>query len=170
MEHAAYINNLLPTSANPGNKSLVGLMFEKLRINIKPTIVHLRTWGCVAYSTKPEQLIPRTLKMSPRAWKGRLVGNEGIRGRIYKVWLPKEEKVIHARDVSFDESDHKEDTKLDDGVEFEVELVDPEIIEGGRVVHIPSAIIMGNETTVEEDQQPVIEEDEDEAGISFASL
>ncbi|KEY75241.1 hypothetical protein S7711_09304 [Stachybotrys chartarum IBT 7711] len=150
---AMELPDLLPTSANPENKSLVALMFEKLRINIKPTIVHLRTWGCVAYSTKPEQLIPRTLKMSTRAWKGRLVGIEGICGRIYKVWLPKEEKVIHARDVSFDENDHKEDTKLDGGVEFEVELVDPEIIEGASV-----------------DQQPVIEEDEDEAGISFASL
>lgn len=103
MEAAVYINNRLPTRSNEGSKSPMKAMYEAIDVPYTPYIQHIRTWGCIAYVRIPDQKRVRSQKMAPWAQKGQLVGMVGNRGHIYKVWLPKENKVVRAREVRFHE-------------------------------------------------------------------
>ena len=52
----------------------------------------------------------KSQKMVPRAVKGHLVGYEGLRGHIFKIWIPEQNIVVCACDVCFfDESDEDND-------------------------------------------------------------
>ncbi|UNI16694.1 hypothetical protein JDV02_003108 [Purpureocillium takamizusanense] len=62
--------------------------------------------------------------MAPRAWKGFLVGLEGLHGHIFKVWLPDQELIVRARDDRFHETSGAVQSQRTDDVEFEAELVD----------------------------------------------
>jgi hypothetical protein len=66
LESSAYVNNLIPTSANPELKSpheRLMSWFNAPERSIKPFLRHLRTFGCVAYVHLKEQ---RRQKRRPR--------------------------------------------------------------------------------------------------------
>ncbi|PFH62097.1 hypothetical protein XA68_15188 [Ophiocordyceps unilateralis] len=75
--------------------------------------------GCEAFITKPREKLIRSAKMAPRAWKGNLVGLEGLYGKIYQVWLPDQQIILRARDIRF-----KEATSLDPPpqIDYEAQL------------------------------------------------
>ena len=39
--------------------------------------------------------------MEPRAQVGRLVGCEGVHGRVFKIWIPAPDKLVRSRDAKF---------------------------------------------------------------------
>ena len=90
---AAYILNRTPTSKT--GKTL----FEAL-YGFKPTISHMKIYGCKAYPLIYN--IPRLQKLKPRAHIGYLVGYSSR--NIYRVWVPSRKDVIRIRDVSFDQT------------------------------------------------------------------
>lgn len=66
----------------------------------KPSVRHLRPFGCVAYVGVPRQ---RRTKFDSKARRGYLVGY-AFRTKGFRIWLPEEDKIIETINVSFDES------------------------------------------------------------------
>ncbi|GFT97026.1 retrovirus-related Pol polyprotein from transposon TNT 1-94 [Trichonephila clavipes] len=66
----------------------------------KPSVNHLKTFGCKAYVGVPKQL---RNKLNMKAKKGIMVGY-AMQTKGYRVWIPEEEKVIETCKVSFNES------------------------------------------------------------------
>ena len=66
----------------------------------KPDIGNLYLFGSRAYIRI--EGIPRKEKMLPRAQIGYLVGYDAH--NIWRIWIPKDKKVIRARDCQFDET------------------------------------------------------------------
>ncbi|KAF6788196.1 reverse transcriptase domain protein [Colletotrichum musicola] len=104
------ILNLLP-SMSKGKLSPHEIMARELNLDVDretPRIMHLRTWGCVAYVHKKGPNRPlRSSKMEARAMKGYLVGYDSLRGHIYHIYVPEEDKVFRCRDVRFHEEPGK---------------------------------------------------------------
>lgn len=71
----------------------------------KPDQTHLRVFGCKAYAmtTTAMKKSNRRRKLDPRAWIGYLVGYRA--SSIYRVWIPRLNKVITTRDVIFNEEE-----------------------------------------------------------------
>jgi len=71
----------------------------------KPQLGHLRAYGCKAYAmTDIAQLKKKRLqRFLPKAWIGYLVGYNAT--GIYRIWIPKLQKVISTRDVIFNEEE-----------------------------------------------------------------
>ena len=97
VESACYLRNRTPLERNNW-KSPYEMVFNK-----KPTLSHLKAYGCRAYAmTAMAQLKRNRLKkLDPRAQIGYLVGYAST--NIYKIWIPHKNQVIHTRDVLFDE-------------------------------------------------------------------
>jgi hypothetical protein len=97
---AGYLLNRTPTKAL-GWKTPFEMAYNK-----KPSIAHLRLYGCRAYALR--QQIPRGDKLSPRSLVGYLVGYDAT--NVYRIWLPgaksraHQGKVIRVRDVTFKEN------------------------------------------------------------------
>lgn len=97
---ANYLHNRTPVKAL-GWKTPHELVYDR-----KPSLAHLRMFGCRAYALR--KVIKRTDKLSPRALIGYLVGIDSR--NIFRIWLPGASsrghlgKVIRTRDVTFDES------------------------------------------------------------------
>jgi hypothetical protein len=66
----------------------------------KPDLSNLRVYGCKTYIRILN--IPRLQKLKPRAHIGYLVGYISL--NIWRIWVPKKQKVINVRDCIFDES------------------------------------------------------------------
>jgi hypothetical protein len=96
---AAYLLNRTPT------RSLNWRTPFELAFNKRPSVAHLRIYGCRAYALR--QQIPRGDKLSARSLVGYLVGYDST--NIYRVWIPSlkskahQGKVIRVRDVTFKE-------------------------------------------------------------------
>ena len=67
----------------------------------KPSILHVRVFGCVAYGKIPVQKVHG--KLMPRSRKMRLVGYES--SNIYRLWNPVDRRITLTRDVVFDEGE-----------------------------------------------------------------
>lgn len=65
-----------------------------------PSVKHLKIFGSTAYVGVPKQL---RNKLQPRAMKGIMVGY-ALFTRGYRIWVPKQHKVIETINVTFDES------------------------------------------------------------------
>ncbi|KAF6785180.1 reverse transcriptase domain protein [Colletotrichum musicola] len=104
------ILNLLP-SISKGKLSPHEIIARELNLDVDretPRIMHLRTWGCVAYVHRKGPNRPlRSSKIEARAMKGYLVGYDSLRGHIYYVYVPEEDKVFRCRDVRFHEEPGK---------------------------------------------------------------
>jgi hypothetical protein len=61
----------------------------------------------------------KSQKMKPRAVKGHLVGFEGLRGHLSKIWLPEKKVVVRARYVRFFDEDDDDDEDIRHLVTFE---------------------------------------------------
>ena len=126
VESSIYVNNLLPTSADNfklPHEKLMG-WFNTHERSVKPFIHHLRAFGCVTYvhlkGTRVGLEKPgKSQKMKPRAVKGHLVGYEGLRGHLFKIWLPEKKVVVRARDVRFFDEDNDDDEDIRHLVTFE---------------------------------------------------
>ena len=94
---AAYILNRTPTSRTGTTP------FEAL-YHSKPTLSHMKIYGCRAYPLIYN--IPKLQKLEPRAHIGYLVGYSSR--NIYRIWIPSKKQVIRIRDVTFDENTHYE--------------------------------------------------------------
>ena len=67
----------------------------------KPSIRHLKRYGCVAYVHQPKDR--RSSKFAPRAKRGIFVGY-GIGSTGYRVWFPESNQIVESKHVTFDES------------------------------------------------------------------
>lgn len=67
---------------------------------LKPNISHLVVYGCWAYPLNHN--ISRRRKLEPRAAIGYQVGYEST--NIFRIWIPKEKKVVATCDVTFDKT------------------------------------------------------------------
>ena len=133
VRHAAVVANLLPTRTNIDNRSPLGALCKALNVKEHITIRKLRTCGYIAYLKEPTRDVVAARKMQPRAWVGKLVGYEGIKGHIAKIWVPKLQCLVRARDVQLHEGSDGTNPQSKEA-EFEAVFRDP-IIEGsGRVV------------------------------------
>lgn len=70
-----------------------------------PSLAHLRVFGCMAFAMtwQAKQKKRRRRKLDPKAWIGYLVGYQST--NTYRIWLPRENKVIVTRDVTFNEDE-----------------------------------------------------------------
>lgn len=99
-KHAAHIKNVTPRPTNPQGKSAFELWH-----GTKPSISHLKTFGCVAYVHVPkEKRKCAGGKLVARSWKGIYVGNAEEHSG-YAIWNPHdtETPITYSRDVVFDE-------------------------------------------------------------------
>ncbi|KAI6777540.1 transposase, partial [Emericellopsis cladophorae] len=145
IEHAAYITNHMPTAANDDSEPPIKKMFDIIGLNYQYDLRAIRTWGCTAYVRIPKERRKASEKLAPRAWKGRLVGIEGVHARIFKIWIPSLKRIVRARDARFIE--FTPSTRDIEDFEFEATLVDPEIVEEGRMVFTNEDIHTSEPTT-----------------------
>ena len=108
---ATYMLNRTPTQiTNPDNPSKHKWIIPIQQMhalttgyNVRPNLANLHVYGCRAYVKRSEQDIgSRHDKMEPRALIGYLVGF--IASNIWRIWIPEQQQVVSARDVTFDES------------------------------------------------------------------
>ena len=92
---AAYIRNRCPTKAVEGMTPIEALTGKK------PDIAHLRRFGCAAYAHIPKD---ERQKLNPKVRKCILVGY-GVNTKGYRLYDPNRERIIHCRDVTFNEAD-----------------------------------------------------------------
>lgn len=90
---AVYLLNRSPT------KSLNGQTPFEAWYGRKPSVRHLRTFGCMAFAKRTG---PRITKLADRSTLGVFLGyDSGTKG--YRVYDPINDKLIVTRDVLFDE-------------------------------------------------------------------
>lgn len=95
-ETYTHIYNRLPTSTDKGRMSPYQYLTGKV-----PDLSYLRIWGSKAFVNIPTQ--KRDKSFNDRALIGYLVGYSERHRNAYKIWIPKFDKVIVSRDVTFDE-------------------------------------------------------------------
>ena len=130
VDTACYLKNRSPTSA------LVDKTPYEVWSSQKPSVAHLRVFGCEAFMHVPKE---KGSKVDNKAKKCIFVGyKDGIKG--YKLWNPISRKAVYSQDVVFrevkntsrneDESKGPEKTKfeiMDEGVDsIEEELIESE--------------------------------------------
>ena len=123
-EAAVYIVNRTPT------KSIGYKTPFEAATGVKPTVAHMKAYGCKAYPHKHKGLVPRKHRLDPRAFVGFLVGYDST--NIYRVLVPSLRKILRVRDVTFNEDEFYDHLDPDIGaLEDTRELV--ELIEIGPV-------------------------------------
>uniref|UniRef100_A0AAV1VDV7 Reverse transcriptase Ty1/copia-type domain-containing protein n=1 Tax=Peronospora matthiolae TaxID=2874970 RepID=A0AAV1VDV7_9STRA len=91
---AIYVKNRLPSP-----KVVHKTPFE-IFYNLKPSVKHIRTFGCQTYILTPKE---NRLKWDPKARAGIFVGYEEV-SKAYRVYDIEAGQVVISRDVNFDES------------------------------------------------------------------
>ncbi|KJZ70290.1 hypothetical protein HIM_10334 [Hirsutella minnesotensis 3608] len=132
-ESVVKVLNLLPCKSNNG-RSPHEIFANFLQVNYdlcKPYIRHLRTFGCVAYVHIKREKRIQARKMAPRAEEGKLVGWEGIHGKIYHIYIPGRHTIVRACDVRFYEKLLQDSQKASTAeevqtVDYEATLLDTE--------------------------------------------
>lgn len=92
---ATYIRNRCISRALD-NKSITP---EEIWTGFKPSVNHLRTFGCDAYALTNDY----RHKLEPKAKKYIFVGYS-IESKAYRLWCPERRKIIISRDVKFNEN------------------------------------------------------------------
>uniref|UniRef100_A0AAV1TLF5 Integrase catalytic domain-containing protein n=1 Tax=Peronospora matthiolae TaxID=2874970 RepID=A0AAV1TLF5_9STRA len=91
---AIYVKNRLPSP-----KVVKKTPFE-IVYNLKPSVKHMRTFGCQTYILTPKE---NRFKWDPKARAGIFVGYEEV-SKAYRVYDIEAGQVVISRDVNFDES------------------------------------------------------------------
>uniref|UniRef100_A0AAV1VK09 Integrase catalytic domain-containing protein n=1 Tax=Peronospora matthiolae TaxID=2874970 RepID=A0AAV1VK09_9STRA len=91
---AIYVKNRLPSP-----KVVHKTPFE-IVYNLKPSVKHMRTFGCQTYILTPKE---NRLKWDPKARAGIFVGYEEV-SKAYRVYDIEAGQLVISRDVNFDES------------------------------------------------------------------
>ena len=99
-----YLSNRCPT------KSLQKLTPQEAWSGRKPTLLHLRVFGCVAYNHIPDE---SRVKLDDKSEKLVFIGYDA-KSKGYRRYNPKSKKITVSRDVRFDEDEcwnweHQED-------------------------------------------------------------
>ena len=98
---AAYIRNRVVSRSTDGKSP------EELWTGKKPTVRHLRVWGCEAYAHVPKE---HRSKFDAKAVKCTLIGySEGC--KAWRLWDMQRRRLIVSRDVVFNEN-HKTVTDM----------------------------------------------------------
>ena len=93
VETACYLVNRSPTSA------LIDKTPQEVWTGKKPSIKHLKFFGCDAYVHVPKE---KRSKLDNKAEKCIFIGyKDGMKG--YKIWNPITKKTVYSRDVVFRE-------------------------------------------------------------------
>jgi hypothetical protein len=95
---AVHLANRRPSKTSQG-VSPTQLLTRLLGNEEKPTVDHLRVWGCVAYVWTPPQRRAAGDKYGARSERGFLVGYDG--NSIWEVWVPSEDRVVRSSSVTF---------------------------------------------------------------------
>jgi hypothetical protein len=66
----------------------------------KPSVAHLKVFGCLAYVGTPKQ---HQGKLDARVKLGIMVGYAQLT-KVYRIWLEKEQKIVETVNVNFDEN------------------------------------------------------------------
>jgi hypothetical protein len=90
------------TTCYPVNRSPSSMLDDKTPHEVssrkKPSLQHLRVFGCDAYVHVPKE----NSKLDKKAEKCIFIGyKDGVKG--YKIWNPETKKTIYSRDVVFKE-------------------------------------------------------------------
>ena len=94
-----------------------------LATGVKPSVAHLRVYGCKAYLHLVGTQEPAKLdKLAPRAHIGYLVGWDST--AIFRIWVPSKNKVIRTRDVIFNEQEFYEPSNADIGLISDDDIFD----------------------------------------------
>uniref|UniRef100_A0AAV1T6S9 Reverse transcriptase Ty1/copia-type domain-containing protein n=1 Tax=Peronospora matthiolae TaxID=2874970 RepID=A0AAV1T6S9_9STRA len=91
---AIYVKNRLPSP------KVVHKTPSEIVYNLKPSVKHMRTFGCQTYILTPKE---NRLKWDPKARAGIFVGYEEV-SKAYRVYDIEAGQVVISRDVNFDES------------------------------------------------------------------
>ena len=109
---ATYLRNRCPT------KAIDGMTPYEAWYGYKPKVKHLRVFGCDAYMHIPKD---ERSKFESKATKCLLLGY-GKRTKGYRLFDPIRRKVLHSRDVTFNESEQKSETTSNDDPSHELIL------------------------------------------------
>src|SRR5579871_429367 len=88
-----YLKNRSPTTA------IIGKILYKAWFGKKPSLNHLRTFGCIAYAHIPKE---KRHKLDWKTTKCIFLGYSGT--NQYRLWDPEKKDIIIAKDIKFDES------------------------------------------------------------------
>eukprot|EP00253_Pinus_taeda_P016903 PITA_16903 len=111
VETSCYLVNRSPSS------ELEDKTPQEIWTGKKPSLSHLRVFGCDAYVHVPKE---KLTKLDSKSKKCIFIGyKDGLKG--YKLWNPVIRKVVYSRDVVFRE--------IKDVIKHEVQLKEPEKIE-----------------------------------------
>ena len=99
---------------------------QEVWIGKKPSLSHLRVFGCVAYVHVPKE---KRTKLDIKSEKCIFIGyKDGLKG--YKLWNPVTWKVVYSRDVVFrevkDVIKHEVQPKEPEKIEFELKEEEPD--------------------------------------------
>jgi hypothetical protein len=102
---AVYLKNRLPHSSLRGN-----ITPHEMWFGIKPSLSHLRVFGCAAHTHIPEERRKKygDGKVDRRSVHTYFVGYDKS-DAIYKIWHPSNNSVVRARNVIFDETLYYQD-------------------------------------------------------------
>lgn len=95
---ANYLRNRLPHSSLPNKASPFEMFYQR-----KPSLKHIRTFGCLALPHVDKEMRPSPLATAPRAFRGVFLGYGRITGS-YRVYNIDTHSVKEYKDVTFDES------------------------------------------------------------------
>ncbi|XP_040956008.1 uncharacterized protein [Gossypium hirsutum] len=113
---AIYLLNRLPTNAVKGKTPFEAWFAQK------PSVSHLKVFGCLCYVLVPEE---RRTKLDRRSMPGVFVGYSNVK-KGYRVFDPLTKKVVVSRDVKFSEASSWKwdgiEANLPDGEEIDVDL------------------------------------------------
>ncbi|KAL1953486.1 hypothetical protein VTO42DRAFT_2765 [Malbranchea cinnamomea] len=103
-----------------GWKSLLKVFLEAVGIKIPLFIAHIVTFGCKAFVLNKK--LTKGRKHAPRAQIDYLVSYDST--NIFRVWIPRLDRVVRTRDIVFDETERYEGEKTDFEVEEALEVAD----------------------------------------------
>ena len=132
---AAYLRNRSPT------KAVDGMTPFEAWTNVKPTVKHLRVFGCDAFVHIPKD---ERHKLDSKSKKCILLGY-GEETKGYRLYDPEKRKVFHSRDVKFNENEEKkapqESADLDPPYRMELDFSDDPEMSAVPPVEKPSEVV-----------------------------
>ena len=145
-QYAVYILNRSPATA------LGDVTPEERWSNHKPSVAHIRTFGCIAFALVSYE---KRTKLDEKSVKCVLMG-VSKESKAYRLYNPDTEKIVISKDVKFDETKgwDWEESKQDSGLFWE-EIVEEKEVDG----------TMENEHETEEENGP-----RDEATDTFPAV
>ena len=146
-----YLNNISPTKAVE-NSTPYEAWYER-----KPSVDHLKTFGCVCYSHIPKD---ERRKLDFKAREAIFLGY-GTTVKGYRLYDPKTKRIFYSRDVIFDESKFKSsrnDPKKVEGAGEKVEGAG-EKVEGAAEKVEGAAEEIEDEIDIDEDAAKVTKDD-----------